>query len=105
MRSPERGEHAMAEGAAVAAGARTGSSAALAKSPWCGIGRRRSWSSKNPTLADLTARMSGHRRAVPSHPLGNFEDEPAEGGEAEAPEKYDSHHRLPFLLFTGYLRA
>ena len=36
----------MVEGAAVAAGARTGSSAGLAKSPWRGIGRRLSWSSK-----------------------------------------------------------
>jgi hypothetical protein len=38
----------MEEGAAVAARARTASLAALAKSPWCGIGRRRSWSSKKP---------------------------------------------------------
>ena len=44
----------MAEGAAVAAGARTGSSAALAKSPWCSIGRRLSWSSKI-LPRDLTA--------------------------------------------------
>jgi hypothetical protein len=54
MRSRGRGEYAMAEGAAVAAGARTGSSTALAKSPWRGIGRRLSWSSKS-CLADLTA--------------------------------------------------
>jgi hypothetical protein len=81
-----------------------GSSAALAKSQWCGIGRRRSWSSKNPTLADLTAPMRGHRRPVPSHPLADFEDEPAEDREADAPEKHDRDHSLLLLPFTGCLR-
>src|ERR1700722_15257209 len=61
MRSQGRGEHAIAEGAAVAAAARTGSSAGLAKSPWRDIGRRLSWSSNilrsRPT--------SGHRRPFP----------------------------------------
>jgi hypothetical protein len=64
MRSQGRGEHAIAEGAAVAAGARTGSSAGLAKSPWRGIGRRLSWSS-NILRSGLQRPTSGHRRPFP----------------------------------------
>jgi hypothetical protein len=64
MRSQGRGEHAIAEGAAVAAGARTGSSAGLAKSPWLGIGRRLSWSS-NILRSGLDRPTSGHRRPFP----------------------------------------
>ena len=37
---------------------------------------------------------------VPSHPFGDFKDKPAQGSEADAPEKHDRHHRLPLLLFT-----
>ena len=40
---------------------------------------------------------------VPSHPLGDFEDEPAEGEEANAPEKHERHPRLRYF-FTGQLR-
>ena len=55
-------------------------------------------------LADLTASpTSGHRCPVPSHPLGDFEDEPAEDGEVDAPEKHDRDHSL-LLLFTWSLR-
>jgi hypothetical protein len=54
----------MAEGAVVAAGARTGSSAGLAKSPWRGIGRRLSWSS-NILRSRLDRPTSGHRRPFP----------------------------------------
>ena len=64
MLSQGRGEHAMAEQRAVAAGARTGSSAGLAKSPWRGIGRRLSWSSKI-LLSGLHRPTSGHRRPFP----------------------------------------
>jgi hypothetical protein len=64
MRSQGRGEHAIAKGAAVAAGARTGSSAGLAKSPWRGIGRRLSWSS-NILPSGLDRPASGHRRPFP----------------------------------------
>ena len=64
MRSQGRGEHAMAEQRAVAAGARTGSSAGLAKSPWRGIGRRLSWSSKI-LPSGLNRPTSGHRRPFP----------------------------------------
>ena len=64
MRSRRRGEHAIAEGAAVAAAARTGSSAGLAKSPWRGIGRRLSWSSKI-LRSGLNRPTSGHRRPFP----------------------------------------
>ena len=60
MRSQGRGEHATAEGAAVTAGARTGSSAGLAKSPWRGIGRRLSWSS-NILRSGPDRSTSGHR--------------------------------------------
>jgi hypothetical protein len=35
-----------------------------------------------------------------SHPLGDFEHEPAECGETDPPEKHHSDHHLP-LLFTG----
>jgi hypothetical protein len=35
------------------------------------------------------------RRPVPSHPLGYFEDKPAEGSEADGPEKHDRDHDLP----------
>jgi hypothetical protein len=38
--------------------------------------------------------------AVPSHPLGDFEDEPAETGEAQAPKKHHSDHRLDPMFFT-----
>src|SRR5580704_4829477 len=41
---------------------------------------------------------------VPSHPFGDFKDKPAQGSKADAPEKHERHHRLPFLLFTGCLR-
>ena len=51
-------------GAAVAAGARTGSSAGLAKSPWRGIGRRLSWSSKI-LRSGVHRPTSGHRRPFP----------------------------------------
>jgi hypothetical protein len=54
----------MDEGAAVAAVARTGSSAGLAKSPWRGIGRRLSWSSKI-LRNGLNRPTSGHRRPFP----------------------------------------
>jgi hypothetical protein len=64
MRSQGRGEHAMAEQRAVAAGARTGSSAGLAKSPWRGIGRRLSWSSQI-LPSGLDRPTSGHRRPFP----------------------------------------
>ena len=64
MRSQGRGEHAMAEQRAVAAGARTGSSAGVAKSPWRGIGRRLSWSSKI-LRSGLNRPTSGHRRPFP----------------------------------------
>ena len=64
MRSRGRGEHAMAEGAVVAAGARTGSSAGLAKSPWRGIGRRLSWSSQI-LPSGLDRPTSGHRCPFP----------------------------------------
>jgi hypothetical protein len=64
MQSQGRGEHAMAEQRAVAAGARTGSSAGLAKSPWRGIGRRLSWSS-NILCSGLNRPTSGHRRPFP----------------------------------------
>jgi hypothetical protein len=64
MRSQGRGEHAMAEQRAVAAGARTGSSAGLAKSPWRDIGRRLSWSSKI-LRSGLHRPTSGHRRPFP----------------------------------------
>jgi len=37
--------------------------------------------------------------AFRSHQLGDLEDQPAEGREAEAPEKNDRVHCLP-LLFT-----
>jgi hypothetical protein len=33
-----------------------------------------------------------------THPLGDFEDEPAEGGEANAQEKHERHPRLPLLF-------
>ena len=36
-------------------------------------------------VADLTAR----RAAIASHPLGDFEDKPAEDGDTDAPEKHD----------------
>jgi hypothetical protein len=64
MRSQGRGEHAMAEQRAVAAGARTGSLAGLAKSPWRGIGRRLSWSSKI-LVSGLRRPTSGHRGPSP----------------------------------------
>ena len=64
MRSRGRGEHAMAEQRSVAAGARTGSSAGLAKSPWRGIGRRLSWSSKI-LRSGVHRPTSGHRRPFP----------------------------------------
>ena len=64
MRSQGRGEHAMAEQRAVAAVARTGSSAGLAKSPWRGIGRRLSRSSKI-LHSGLHRPTSGHRRPFP----------------------------------------
>jgi hypothetical protein len=64
MRSQGRGEHAIAEGAAVAAGARTGSSAGLAKSRWRGIGRRLSWSF-NILRSGPDRPTSGHRRPFP----------------------------------------
>ena len=35
-----------------------------------------------------------------SHPLGDFEHEPAESGETDPPKKHHRDHRLP-LLFTG----
>ena len=54
----------MDEGAAVAAMARTGSSAGLAKSPWRGIGRRLSWSS-TILRNGLNRPTSGHRRPFP----------------------------------------
>ena len=92
----------MAEVAAVAAGARTGSSAGLAKSLSRGIGRRLSWSS-NILRSGLDRPTSGHRRPFPSHPLGDFEDEPAEDGDTDAPEKHDRDHSL-LLLFTWCVR-
>ena len=58
----------------MAAMARTGSSAGLAKSPWRGIGRHLSWSSKILPSGFDRAPTSSHRRPVPSHPLGDFED-------------------------------
>jgi hypothetical protein len=61
MRSQGRGEHAIAEGAAVSAEARTGSLAGLAKSPWRGIGQRLSWSSKI-LPGGLDRPTSGYRR-------------------------------------------
>jgi hypothetical protein len=64
MRSQGRGEHAMAEQRAVAAGARTGSLAGLAKSPWRGIGRRLSWSFKI-LRSGLNRPASGHRSPFP----------------------------------------
>jgi hypothetical protein len=33
-----------------------------------------------------------------SHPLGDLEDKPAKGREADAPEKNDREHCLPFLI-------
>jgi hypothetical protein len=36
--------------------------------------------------------------SVPSHPFGDFKDKPAQGSEADDPEKHDRHHRLPFLF-------
>jgi hypothetical protein len=33
-----------------------------------------------------------------SHPLGDLEDKPAEGREADAPEKNDRDHCLRFLI-------
>ena len=64
--SRRRGEHVLAEQRTVAAGARTGSSAGLAKSPWRGIGRRLSWSSKI-LASGLNSPTSGcgHRRPFP----------------------------------------
>ena len=35
---------------------------------------------------------------VPSHQLGDFKDEPAEGGEADAPEEHDGGHCTPQLV-------
>ena len=59
---------------------------------------------KKSYLADLTApRRAAIAAPVPSHPLGDFEDEPAEGGEADAPEKHDRGHSL-LLLFTWFIR-
>jgi hypothetical protein len=49
-------------------------------------------------LADLTASRERPSPPVPSHPLGDFEDEPAEDGDADAPEKHDRDSLL--LLFT-----
>ena len=80
MQSQGRGEHAMAEEAAVAAVARTGSSAGLAKSPWRGIGRRLSWSSKILLSGLDCAPDERPSLPIPSHPLCDFEDEPAEDG-------------------------
>ena len=40
--------------------------------------------------------------AVSSHALGDFEDEPAERGEADAPEKYDRDHSLLLFLHDIY---
>ena len=41
--------------------------------------------------------------SVPSHPLGDFEDKPPEGGDADAPERMRDILAFPFL-FTGHLR-
>jgi hypothetical protein len=59
--------------------------------------------------ATIVTMLPHHLEAGPccpvrSHPLGDFEDEPAEGGEASAPEKHERHPRVPFLFFTGHLR-
>jgi hypothetical protein len=80
----------MAEQRAVAAGARTGSSAGLAKSPWRGIGRRLSCPSKS-YLAAIAA-------PVPSHPLGDFKGEPAEDGDTDAQKSMTETTALLLLL-------
>src|SRR5271163_5008265 len=55
-----------------------------------------SYDSHNTTSSS----RSGLCRPVRSHPLGDFEDEPAEGSEADAPEKHDrGHSLLPFAFF------
>jgi hypothetical protein len=41
--------------------------------------------------------------SVPLHSLGDFEDEPAQTGEAQAPENHDRNHRLdPYFLQDDY---
>jgi hypothetical protein len=39
----------------------------------------------------------------PSHPLGDFEDEPAENGEAQTPKKHhDDHRQALYFLQDDY---
>jgi hypothetical protein len=41
--------------------------------------------------------------SVPLHSLGDFEDEPAQTGETQAPKNHDRDHRLdPCFLQEGY---
>jgi hypothetical protein len=43
------------------------------------------------------------RESVPLHSLGDFEDEPAQTGETQAPENHDRDHRLdPYFLQDDY---
>ena len=85
----------------MAAGARAGSSAELAKSPCAALvgvcpGHQKSY------LADLTASRERPSPPVSSHPLGDFEDEPAEDGDADAPEEHDRDHSLLLFLHDVY---
>jgi hypothetical protein len=52
--------------------------------------------------------FGGLTRPVASHALGDFEDEPAQGGEAETPEKHHGNHRLDsyfYRMIANLLRA
>ena len=82
---------------------------------WLERGHRPDW--PNPRGAALVGVCPGHPKSyvadftaderpsppVPSHPFGDFEGEPAEDGDTDAPEKHDRDHSL-LLLFTGCVR-
>jgi hypothetical protein len=53
-------------------------------------------------LNSVAGSASGGGSAA-SHPLGNFEDEPAETGEAQTPKNHDRDHRLdPYFSQDDY---
>jgi hypothetical protein len=60
-----------------------------------------------PAITIVTALSSGiwlrgQRRkdeSVSSHPLGDFEDEPAQTGEAQAPKNHHHDHRLDLSFY------
>jgi hypothetical protein len=53
---------------------------------------------KNPRSSLLTYKDEAIIIAYRIHPLGDFEDHPAQGSEADAPEKHDGGHGVPQLM-------